>query len=154
MLLTFGKSQMCVQFPKAKTFHFFLITGWTLSLVTLIRPLKNCIQVLVYHLHDNDVLTPLQSGFIPVDSTVNKLIFLNDTFSKALNSGKEVRVVVCDISKAFDRVWHAGLIHRLRKSFHKIWQLLTENTCQRFVIPGAKSDRNYIRADKDCNWCN
>jgi hypothetical protein len=31
--------------------------------------------------------------------------------SMALNSGKEVRVVFCDISKASDRVWHNGLIH-------------------------------------------
>jgi hypothetical protein len=34
----------------------------------------------------------------------------------ALDSGKEVRVVFCDISKAFDRVWHKGLIHKLKKS--------------------------------------
>jgi hypothetical protein len=31
-------------------------------------------------------------------------------------SGKEVRVVFCDISKAFDRVWHKGLIHKLKQS--------------------------------------
>jgi hypothetical protein len=34
----------------------------------------------------------------------------------ALDSGKEVRVVFCDISKAFDRVWHKGLIHKLKQS--------------------------------------
>ena len=27
---------------------------------------------------------------------------------------KEVRAVFCDISKAFDRVWHKGLLHKLR----------------------------------------
>jgi hypothetical protein len=37
-------------------------------------------------------------------------------FGKALDSGKEVRVVFCDISKAFDRVWHKGLIHKLKQS--------------------------------------
>ena len=45
------------------------------------------------HFHDNDILKPLQSGFIPGDSTVNQLTFLYDTFCKALDSGKEVRVV-------------------------------------------------------------
>jgi hypothetical protein len=40
----------------------------------------------------------------------------SDDFGKALNSGKEVRVVFCDISKAFDRVWHKGLIHKLKQS--------------------------------------
>ena len=27
---------------------------------------------------------------------------------------KEVWVVFCGISKAFDRVWHAGLLHKLK----------------------------------------
>jgi hypothetical protein len=29
------------------------------------------------------------------------------------DEGKEVRVVFCDISKAFDRVWHKGLLRKL-----------------------------------------
>ena len=29
------------------------------------------------------------------------------------DSGKEVCVVFCDISKAFDRVWHKGILHKL-----------------------------------------
>ena len=35
-------------------------------------------------------------------------------FSKALDESKEIRVVFCDISKAFDKVWHHGLIFKLR----------------------------------------
>jgi hypothetical protein len=30
-----------------------------------------------------------------------------------LDEGKEVRVVFCDISKAFDRVWHKGLLRKI-----------------------------------------
>jgi hypothetical protein len=30
-----------------------------------------------------------------------------------LDEGKEVRVVFCDISKAFDRLWHKGLLRKL-----------------------------------------
>ena len=55
----------------------------------------------------------MQSGFIPGDSTVNQLTFLYNIFCRALDDGKEARVVFCDISKAFDRVWHAGLVHKL-----------------------------------------
>ena len=32
---------------------------------------------------------------------------------EAVNYGKEVRVVFCDISKAFDRVWHKGFLYKL-----------------------------------------
>ena len=36
-------------------------------------------------------------------------------FCKAVDDGKEIRVVFLDISKAFDKVWHRGLIHKLKK---------------------------------------
>ena len=41
---------------------------------------------------------------------MNQLTCLYDTFCQALDSGKEARVFFCDVSKAFDRVWHDGLI--------------------------------------------
>jgi hypothetical protein len=34
---------------------------------------------------------------------------------KNLDIGKDVRFIFCDISKAFDRVWHCGLLYKLRK---------------------------------------
>ena len=60
------------------------------------------------HLHESSIHTPLQSGFIPGDSPANQNLY--DTFSHALDSGKEIRVVFCDMSKALDRVWHQGII--------------------------------------------
>ena len=63
---------------------------------------------------ENNVITPYQSGFISSDSTVYQLLYLSNGFSKALDEGKEMCVIFCDISKAFDRVGHRGLIHKLR----------------------------------------
>ena len=63
---------------------------------------------------ENNVITPYQSGFVGGDSTVNQLLYLSNEFSKALDEGREIRVVFYDISKAFDRVWQRGLIHKLR----------------------------------------
>jgi hypothetical protein len=34
---------------------------------------------------------------------------------KNLDIGKDVRFIFCDISKAFDHVWHRGLLYKLRK---------------------------------------
>ena len=62
---------------------------------------------------ENHVITTLQSGFVPGDSTVNQLTDLYNTFCQALDEGKEVRAVFCDTSKAFDRVWHKGLLYKL-----------------------------------------
>ena len=100
---------------------------------------------------DNAVITSLQSGFIPGDSTVNQLADIYNTFCKALDDGKEVRAIFCDISKAFDRVWHNGLIHKLR-NVGIVGTLLNwftdylSNRKQRVVLPGAASDWTQIYA--------
>ena len=59
------------------------------------------------------VITNLQSGFIPGDSTVKQLTLIYNAIAKALDEGSEVRAVFCDISKAFNRVWHSGLLNKL-----------------------------------------
>ena len=97
------------------------------------------------HLHEKSILTPYQSGFIPGDSTTNQLIFLYDTFCDALDAGKEIRVVFCDISKAFDRVWHKGLLCKLKAAgvtgtALKWFQSYLSNRKQRVILPGVLSD--------------
>ena len=69
------------------------------------------------HLNSNELLDPNQSGFRPGDSTINQLISIVHTISEAFdcNPTLEVRSVYLDISKAFDRVWHEGLIFKLRR---------------------------------------
>lgn len=103
------------------------------------------------HLNHNNILTSLQSGFIPGDSTVNQLTYLYNTFCHALDSGKEVRVVFCDISKAFDRVWHEGLLLKLEAAgitgnLLSWFRSYLTNRKQRVVIPGVQSKWNNIRA--------
>ena len=103
------------------------------------------------HLRDNNLLSSLQSGFLPGDSTVNQLTFLYNTFCQALDSGKEVRAVFCDISKAFDRVWHAGLLAKhqaagVSGNIHAWFSDYLSDRKQRVVLPGAVSDWTYIRA--------
>ena len=64
---------------------------------------------------------------------------------------KEVRVVFCDISKAFDRVCHAGLIHKIKAAgisgnLLKWFVSYHENRKQRVVLSGAQSNWNFIQA--------
>ena len=93
---------------------------------------------------DNHVITTLQSGFVPGDSTVNQLMDIYNTFCKALDEGKEVRAIFCDISKTFDRVWHKGLLFKLQ-SAGMSGSLLTwfsdylNNRKQRVLLPGENS---------------
>ena len=75
---------------------------------------KLCEKVAFKRLYDYLIeigfLYNFQSGFRPGDSTVNQLLYIVHQIYLAFEQGKEVRVVYLDISKAFDRVWHRGLL--------------------------------------------
>ena len=90
-------------------------------LISLLSTVGKVLEKIVHkHLfnfiRDNNILTTLQSGFVPGDSTVNQLVDIYNTFCHSLDQGKEVRAVFCDISKAFDRVWHRGLLYKLESA--------------------------------------
>ena len=59
------------------------------------------------------MLSVHQSGFGLGDSCVHRLISIVHEIYNAFdaNSSLEVRGVFRDISKAFDRVWHKGLLY-------------------------------------------
>ena len=107
------------------------------------------------HLHNylvsNHKLTPVQSGFTPGDSAVFQLADLCHTFSRAVDEGKEIRVVFCDISKAFDRVWHKGLLFKLRRmdiSGHLLdwFGCYLNNRTQRVALEGSYSQYKILNA--------
>ena len=39
---------------------------------------------------------------------------ITNNIGKTLDDGQEFRIVFCDDSKAFDKVWHRGLLHILK----------------------------------------
>ena len=91
------------------------------------------------------MLSSLQSDFIPDDSTVNQLAYLYHVFTETLDAGKEVRTGFCDISKAFDRVWHEGLIYKLKAAGASedvlVWfQSYSLGRRQRVVLPGSSQN--------------
>ena len=67
------------------------------------------------HIFENELLYKYQSGFLPGHSTVHHLIELVHNTCLSLENHEANCQVFCDISKAFDRVWHRGLIHKLEK---------------------------------------
>ncbi|MCG7879605.1 MAG: reverse transcriptase family protein, partial [Candidatus Thiodiazotropha endolucinida] len=80
------------------------------------KVMERCVHKHLYnYICENQLLTPFQSGFIPGDSTTYQLLHTYHTFCEAVDSGKEVRAVFCDFSKAFDRVWHRGLLYKLSR---------------------------------------
>ena len=100
---------------------------------------------------DNKIITHLQSGFRPGDSTVYQLTDLYNYIPKAMDDGKEVKAVFCDISKAFDRVWHKGLLYKLQGNGINgkliLWfKSYLEKRKQKTVINGFTSDNKSVLA--------
>ena len=70
------------------------------------------------YLTANRLVTKNQSGFRLGDSTTNPLLYLVDEIHQAFDSTEylEIPAVFLDISKGFDKVWHGGLIFKLKQN--------------------------------------
>ena len=103
------------------------------------------------YFRENFLISVYQSGLTPGDSTVNQLVQIYHMLCDALDKKKDVRIVFCDISKAFDRVWHNGLIYKLSSMGVKgsLLSWFRDYLCdryQRVVLEGEQSTWGRINA--------
>ena len=88
--------------------------------VSLLCNKSKVLETIVFkHLYlfckNNNALTWKNSGFKENDSTVLQCLYITQYIYDQLDKGKEVCMVFLDVSKAFDRVWHSGLLYKLEK---------------------------------------
>ena len=64
---------------------------------------------------EENLLNSNQSGFRPSDSCINQLLTITHEIFEVFdcNPSLEIRSIFLDISKAFDKVWHEGLLYKL-----------------------------------------
>ena len=60
------------------------------------------------------LFSDFQYGFKSSRSTADLLTAVSDRIARAFHRSGTTRTVALDISKAFDRVWYAGLLHKLK----------------------------------------
>ncbi len=68
------------------------------------------------HLHDNNLIYSKQSGFLKGHSTVYQLLDIYHQICQAIDAKQYTCMIFCDISKAFDRVWHKGLLFKIKQN--------------------------------------
>ena len=100
-----------------------------------------------------NMLSVHQSAFCASDSCVHQLILIVHEIYNAfdVNPSLEVRGVFLDISKAFDRVWHKGLLYKLKcmginGNFLKLVESFLSNRYQCVVLNGQASSWADIKA--------
>ena len=72
--------------------------------------------------NENNLISPKQSGFKPGDSCIDQIRSITHEIYEALDAGREVRSVFLDISKAFDKVWHEGVLgSQLKIEYQEIY---------------------------------
>ena len=59
------------------------------------------------------LFSDFQYDFRSSESTTDLLRVVNDKTARVFNRYGAIWVVALDISKAFDRLWHAGLLHKI-----------------------------------------
>ena len=89
--------------------------------ISLLPIFSKVFEVLIYNSLYNYFIqkkhfTERQSGFMPGDPCVAQLLSITHEIYKSFdyNPSLDVRGVFLDISKAFDKVWHDGLILKLQ----------------------------------------
>ena len=107
---------------------------------------KVIFKYLYNYFTENSLISENQAGFRPGDSCTNQLISLTNDILKAFDDPKclEVRSIYLDMSKAFDKVWHEGLLFKLERNGvkGKLLAVLKDyltNRKQRVVINDAES---------------
>ena len=68
----------------------------------------------VVHLEKCVLFSDFQYGFKSSRSTADLLTVVSDRIDRAFNGSGATRAVALDMSKAFDRVWYVGLLHKLK----------------------------------------
>ena len=91
---------------------------WPVSLLPICSKIleKVIFNSLFKYLDDNNLLNSNQSGFRSGDSCVHQLLSITHKIYKAFdaNPSLDVREVFLGLPKAFDRVWHDGLMYKLK----------------------------------------
>ena len=107
---------------------------------------------IVVHLEKCGLFSDLQYGFRSSRSTADFLTVVSDRITRAFNKSGNTQAVALDISKAFNRVWHAGhtgLLHKLKcygalgqifdlifsfLSSRRLWVVLDEKSSQEYPV--------------------
>ena len=108
---------------------------------------KLVINRVVDHLEKCGLFSDFQYGFRSSGSTADLLTVASDRIGRAFNRSGATRAVALDISKAFNRVWHTGFLHKL-KSYGisgQIFGLISSFLCTRRlrVVLDGKSSQEY-----------
>ena len=99
---------------------------------------------IVGELEASGSLTDDQAGFRPRRNCIDNLFVMNQALQDRLSRGEKTYLFFVDLRKAFDTVWHDGLMHRLAEVGidGKMWRMIDkmyQGSSIRCVVDQARS---------------
>jgi hypothetical protein len=103
------------------------------------------VKHIMSHADTHNILYPLQHGFRTGRSCETQLLEFIDDVTLKMENGKQTDILVMDFSKAFDKVSHSLLLHKLHHygiqgELNSWIQNFLSNRKQAVVLEGDKSD--------------
>ena len=122
--------------------------------VSLLTCISKILEKAVYkyvhnYLISNNLITKKQSGFSPGDSTINQLTCICHQIYESFDNRDETRAVFLDLSKAFDKVWHRGLLYKMETmgihgTMLSWFRSYLSGRRQKVVLGGSESNINTL----------
>ena len=106
---------------------------------------------LLSHCIANDIITDRQAAYLKGDSTISQLLYIVHHIRTSWGKGNISHGLFLDISSAFDKVWHAGLLAKLEQigiseAVLNLFTSYLSNRKQCVVVDGVKSPFMNIEA--------
>ena len=106
---------------------------------------------LLSHCIDNNIISDRQAAYLKGDSTISQLLYIVHYIRSCWGKSKIVQGAFLDISAAFDKVWHKGLIAKLSQigidgTLLTLFTSYLSNRKQCVVVDGVKSSLLDVKA--------
>lgn len=112
---------------------------------------KIILQKLNIFLATNNIIKDRQHGFRPQRGTTTAIAVIYETIANALAERKQIYVILRDVSKAFDKVWHAGLQYKILRlglppTLEKILCNFLANRTAKIVVGNTQSNEIQLKS--------
>ena len=124
--------------------------------IALLPTLSKCMESIIHkrlldHFCDNNIISERQAAYLKGDSTVQQILYIVNLIRTSWTKGDITQGVFCDVSAAFDKCWHPGLLAKLKQvkvtdSCHNLFESYLSNRRQMVVVDGHKSETRDIKA--------
>ena len=89
--------------------------------IALLPTLSKAAEAIIHnrllgHFTENNVITERQAAYLKGDSTIQQLLYIIDIIRKSWTKGCITQGIFLDVSAAFDKCWHKGLLAKLKQA--------------------------------------